>query len=730
MVGSISKIIAKLLSIRLKQVMNDIIGPFQSSFIEGRQILDGALIAGELFESCKRKKVKVAVLKLDFHKAFDCISWSFLDWVLKQMCFPPVWCQWISSCITTASASILLNGTPTLPFRLQRGLRQGDPLSPFLFVIAVEALNLLIKKASGLNLWEGIEICKGGPTLTHLQYADDTVMFCKPDIPSLLNIKKTLIIFQMISGIQINFHKSAIMGINMDDAWLDSAAKALHCKVGHFPTIYLGLPIGGSTSRIKCWDPIIERMEKKLATWKGNLLSIRGRLTLLKASLSTLPLYYMSLFPVPHGIIEKINRIQRNFLWGKYQGKNPFPLVRWDLIQLRKASGGLNVSNILYRNLGLLYKWLWRYCLEPDSLWRIIVQSKYGYEWSFSLADLAHTSHGGPWKKICNALLSNPAAAALVKHGLRKSVGDGSNTFFWHETWAHNLPLKTLFPRLFRLSSLPNGRVNDMGCWDNGSWCWNPPWARPFRACDEAEWDSLFPILQKVVLDLNSKDQLIWAPHKSGKYSFKSFYSETSKLPSPLSLVVSRKIWSGFVPPRIEIFTWIACHGKLNTKNKLSRLNIIPSHDDVCIFCNSNPETNTHLLLHCQWAWWLWTWWCKLWTITWVCPASVAEALDQWSLPFKADLAKKVWLAGFMVIAWSIWNERNARIFSNKSCSIKEVKDLILLRLSWWIRSWKDPLPFPLEEIQSNPSCLLKLKKLPTLKPPLPNPSWSAPGPS
>ena len=731
MVGSIYKIIAKLLSLRLKKVMNDIIGPFQSAFIEGRQILDGALIAGELFESCKRKNLKAVVLKLDFHKAFDCVSWNFLDWVLTQMGFPSMWRKWISSCISSASASILINGTPTVPFRLQRGLRQGDPLSPLLFVIAAEALNRLIIKATKASLWEGIRISKESPPLTHLQYADDTIMFCHPDIHSLVNIKKTLIIFQLISGLQINFHKSSIMGINIENCWLLSAAETLHCKVGHFPISYLGLPVGGNSSRIITWDPIIERLRQKLASWKGNLLSLGGRLTLIKATLSSLPLYFMSIFPVPSGVIDKITSIQRNFLWAKGQGNTSLPLVRWDVLQLPKNWGGLNISNLLFRNLGLLFKWLWRYNLEPKALWRTVIQSKYRYPHNYSLADLSHIKCGGPWKKICNTLLSNPKASSLLKNGLRKSVGDGSDTLFWLETWLHEKPLKIACPRLFRISPLQNAHVNEMGCWRNGVWYWSLTWARPFRAQDEIEWAYLQNLLQKVVLLPEKKDRLIWAPHKSGDYSVKSFYLEmASSLSSSPAAKCYRKLWKGLVPPRIEIFTWIACLEKLNTRNKLSKLNIIPPHEDVCILCKASTESGPHLLLHCQFSWILWSWWCNIWSISWVCPSSIQLALEQWFLPSKSEISRKLWLAGFMVIVWSIWKERNARIFTNKSCSINEIKDLILLRLSWWIKNWNDPLPFSLENIRKNPSCLLTSKNSLSLKPPPETIHWSPPEPS
>lgn len=152
MVGCLYKIIAKLLAKRLQMVMNDLIGPLQSSFIKGRQILDGALVAGELVDSCKKRNTKAVLFKLDFHKAFDSVLWPYLEWVLKSMGFLRKWCEWIISCVTSASASILINGCPTSPFKLQRGLRQGDPLSPFLFDLAVEPLNLLFQKATHKNL--------------------------------------------------------------------------------------------------------------------------------------------------------------------------------------------------------------------------------------------------------------------------------------------------------------------------------------------------------------------------------------------------------------------------------------------------------------------------------------------------------------------------------------------------------------------------------------------------
>lgn len=157
--------------------MSSLIVPLQSSYIEGRQILDGALVAGEVIDSCKKSGIEAILFKLDFHKAYDNVSWGFLKWILEQMKFPSQWCQWILTCVTMALASILVNGSPGTPFKLPRGLRQGDPSSPFLFVLIGEVLIQVILKATNMGLWSGVEVCRNGIKITHLQYADDTLIF-------------------------------------------------------------------------------------------------------------------------------------------------------------------------------------------------------------------------------------------------------------------------------------------------------------------------------------------------------------------------------------------------------------------------------------------------------------------------------------------------------------------------------------------------------------------------
>ena len=158
MVDCLYKIISKVLTNRLKVVMPILVGETQTAFIAGRQIVDSALIANEVITWLRKTKKSGVLLKVDFQKAYDMVEWHFLDYVLQQMSFGSIWRAWINSCLATASILVLVNGTPTSPFPMQRGLRQGDPLSPFIFVLVVEVLSRLLHTASSGGFFRGLKV--------------------------------------------------------------------------------------------------------------------------------------------------------------------------------------------------------------------------------------------------------------------------------------------------------------------------------------------------------------------------------------------------------------------------------------------------------------------------------------------------------------------------------------------------------------------------------------------
>jgi hypothetical protein len=156
LIHGIYKIMAKVLSSRLKAVMHDLISENQTAFLAGRQIIDGFLVANEAVHSLKRHRVPSLIFKVDFHKAFDSVQWDYLEQVMRHMGFGEKWINWINTCISTAKLSVLINGSPSKEFLMGRGIRQGDPLSPFLFLIAAEGLSVLFQRAASNDLFKGI----------------------------------------------------------------------------------------------------------------------------------------------------------------------------------------------------------------------------------------------------------------------------------------------------------------------------------------------------------------------------------------------------------------------------------------------------------------------------------------------------------------------------------------------------------------------------------------------
>jgi hypothetical protein len=275
LVGCAYKVLSKVLANRMKIIMPKLISNTQSAFVQGRQILDGVLIANEVIDEAKRLKREALLLKVDFEKAYDSVDWDFLDFMLDKMHFPIKWRNWIRECISTSWISILVNGSPTKEFKMERGLRQGDPLSPLLFLLVAEGFNVLMSKAVEVGNFMGYKVGEEEElSISHLQFADDTLIIGKKSWSNIFAMKAVLHLFELSSGLKVNFNKSELIGINVQPSWLHDAANTLNCKVGNLPTKYLGLPIGCDLRKNRTWEPVINSLWKKLSSWKCRNLSI------------------------------------------------------------------------------------------------------------------------------------------------------------------------------------------------------------------------------------------------------------------------------------------------------------------------------------------------------------------------------------------------------------------------------------------------------------------------
>ena len=272
---------------------------WQLAFIKDRHILHGILILNEVVEEAMKRKQPVMVFKVDFEKAYDSVSWSFLDYMLSRLGFCTKWRQWIAACLQSASISILVNGSPTKEFAPTRGLRQGDPLAPLLFNLVGEGLIGMMRQAIVKNLYRSYLVGKQKEPINILQYADDTVFIGQASLENVIVLKAMLRGFEMASGLKINYAKSQF-GIFGDYVnWSQEAAHFLNCRQMGIPFHYLGIPIGVRSSNQVVWEPLISKFEAKLTKWNQKSLSMAGRVNLINFVLNALPIYLLSFFKPP-----------------------------------------------------------------------------------------------------------------------------------------------------------------------------------------------------------------------------------------------------------------------------------------------------------------------------------------------------------------------------------------------------------------------------------------------
>jgi hypothetical protein len=545
------KIISKILANRLKTTLPKIISPLQSAFVPKRNIQDNIILAHELLHSFKAKRGKggFMFLKMDMEKAFDRMEWSFLLAIMEKLGFSQTWLSWIKICISTPSLSILLNGSPFGCISPGRGLRQGDPLSTFLFILGVEVFSRLMFKEESEGSIQGLKIARSCPAINHLLFADDLLIFGKATVSVAANIKSCLEKYCNWSGQLINPSKSSIRFSK--NTW--PARIAAISVTFPYPSIlgtsmYLGLPILLGNAKKRVFQGIIDKVKSRIEGWRAKTLFQAGRLTLIKSVAAALPSYAMSTFLLPSSFSSELDRIFKKFWWGfPTSKKKNLSLKAWDSLYMPKDLGGLGLRKMKEVNLALISKLGWKLLTNFDSMWVAQLHCKYLHSSSF-LSSSSLSSPSWLWKGILKSI-------SIISKGDCNQIHSLSSLLIWSSTWIPTLPSFIPSPSPWLPHPYPDLKVVDLFSKDPDSSVigWNIPLLNYlFDVSTTRE-------VLKTNFSSHSDRNFIWTPFANGLFSTKSALKLISNQrnhisTSPFPAANWKKLWKLNLNDRLKLF--------------------------------------------------------------------------------------------------------------------------------------------------------------------------------
>jgi len=309
------KVVSKCMVNKLRPLLGDLISENQSAFVPGRLITDNSIIAFECINHIQHLKANSSALyayKLDLSKAYDRVDWRFLELALLRWGFSQFWVTRIMSCVSSVTYSVKFNGRVLESFTPSRGLRQGDPLSPFLFLFVVDALSTLITKSMTEDGTKGVKICRSAPEISHLLFADDSLLFFEASEQQANLVKGVLSTYVAATGQLINPTKCSILfSDHCLPATVVDVKRILEITQEVFEPIYLGLPVPEGKMNKGKFETVQERLRKRLIDWSEQYMSSRNKEALIKLVSQAIPSYVMSVFKLPASVCDELTKLMK-----------------------------------------------------------------------------------------------------------------------------------------------------------------------------------------------------------------------------------------------------------------------------------------------------------------------------------------------------------------------------------------------------------------------------------
>ncbi len=669
------KIIAKVMAIRLKGVLKDIVHEDQKAFVSGRQILEGITQIRDVIEYTEMENTEAAIIFLDQQKAFDRVEWGYVNMVLKKFNFGEKFIKWVNILYKDSTSTILTNGFMSNTFKLSRSLRQGCPLAPLLYIVQAEPLSSKIRKDENIR---GIRL-PNKDKLKVLQFADDTQIFVT-DKRSIDKVFETLVQYSKASGAKVNKKKTQILGIG---AWTDNIEVTSGVKWVKGPVKALGVYYGERNMDV-IYDDMLSKVKSRLQMWSHRRLTLQGKVYLVKSIGLSVWHHIINAEVVPTQKIKQLEDIIWSFIWENKRG-----LVNRAVCSQPKEKGGLgmiSISDIIVQKhvkfvskvIKEKGKWTvlsnhWytsldekfdeRYFLLKCNEWDLkdiknipkyqVNTLKSWYEFKGKAIDYYKTPmqdqtdrlFGNKNIKIDNKVLQISNWSKSGVKSVRNVVSEGQ----WvpeqqlllklnnRRNWlVEMMMVKRAIPREMRMikDAYGNDDVDE----------------REFQKMVEMSKSEVKKIIVNRTVKVKSEDY--WTNKFGNNIEFSAIY---------------KSIWKSTAERKVKQFIWKCFHGVINTESKMQRMKI-SQRRGMCQMCDRDIENQEHLFMYCQKVG---DYWCQV------------EEMIQSTTKVKVKLKEQDILLMYRgekesdvneIIfnsKWLLWKRRNLKIFEKHDEEIK-----------------------------------------------------------
>jgi hypothetical protein len=683
------KILAKVMALRLVNLLPKFVNSTQTGFIKGRYILENLITSWEAMDWSRYSHQNSAMLLLDFEKAYDRVEWKFILMMLEAFGFPPFFRNIVAMLLKDASAQVEVNGMLSAPFSLGRSIRQGCPLAPALFVIASEALYYILRDNSLSQEVRGIYL-PNNEELINCQFADDTALFLELSEINFRNMQEKLNIFCFMSGAKISQTKSIFLGWDeRPPDWF------LHYNFQwggpNRITRYLGIPFSVEPDLKDMWSWVREKIVNKLNKWHNRALSLAGRIQVCQKILSSYTIYYSSAWCFNNYQIAEIQKAIRQFLWSDGKGNGKIHSVKWAWCHTDKTLGGLGLKDLKTQGIALSAKWIFQ-AMEGDAPWKVLVRSNI----ERGVPRKAKSWSGLPF---CDLILGN--FSVLVQgSAVFKSIWkawDHVRTFITNKEFHSNVQIHGERSIWWNLHLNGKPLALTQGC---SARLWAKNGIKSFMDlfdCDSiTTWEELkvkfdIPdshkrtynmIVQAIIgiptvchadshryLKCKWPDGIITTLLKA-KNIYKIIENNTDILDhinavwySSFDADVLKKyfdiLWKNPVEPKIKCFKWLLLLDKLPMKRDFA-------NSDICNLCKV-PETSRHLFLDCIFAKEIW----NMFGIVYPVNVTIFDIISGYinGLPKDTNL---FWNILSSNILWQLWKCRNEERYQGKHRDLTE----------------------------------------------------------